>query len=61
MKQQTFNRVAGGLFAVIAGMHAWRLLRGWEAAIAGHAVPQAVSWVALVLFGWLAVTALRLK
>ena len=61
MSQHTFTRVSGLIFAVIAVMHGLRLLRGWPAMIAGWSVPPVVSWVAVVLFGWLAVTAFRLK
>ena len=60
MSQRLFIRVAGIVFAVIAGMHALRVVFGWEAVIAGWQVPHAISWVAVALFGWLAVTAFRL-
>ena len=61
MNQKTFTRVAGLIFTLIAVLHAVRLFRGWEAVIAGWSVPHVVSWAAVVVFGWLAVTAFRLK
>lgn len=61
MIQRSFNRVAGGVFGLIAVGHGLRLLFHWEAVIGGWAVPIALSWLALVLFGWLATTAFTRK
>ena len=60
MKPRTFNVVAGTMFLIIALVHAWRLLAGWTAVINGWTVPQAVSWVAIGVFGALASAAFRL-
>lgn len=61
MTQRGLNTVAGVVFGVIAAVHAMRILFGWEAIIGGWTVPQAVSWVALFVFGALALSAFRLK
>ena len=61
MTQRTFTSIAGFLFLLIALLHALRLILGWEAVIHGWAVPHALSWIALFLFGGLAFTAFKLK
>ena len=47
MKQKTFIRVAGLIFAVIALLHGLRLLLGWHAVIGTWQVPPWISWLAL--------------
>ncbi len=61
MKQDTFNTVAGTLFAMIAGLHVLRIVRHLHASIGGWIVPMWVSWAGLVLAGFLAYTAFRQK
>ena len=61
MSQRTFVRIAGDVFAVVAVLHAARLVWQWEVVIAGWAVPSWVSWVALFVAGALASIALRLS
>lgn len=61
MSQRTFVRIAGDIFAVIAVLHAARLLWQWEVVIAGWVVPSWVSWVALLISGALASMAVRLS
>ncbi|MBI4356007.1 MAG: hypothetical protein HY597_06145 [Candidatus Omnitrophica bacterium] len=60
MNQKTFTLTAGVVFALVAGMHALRLLLGWEAIIGGWQVPRWVSWPALALAGFLSYTAFTL-
>ena len=61
MTQQTFTRIAGAIFVLITLMHALRLLLGWNVMINGCAVPHAVSWLALAIFGGLSVAAFKQK
>lgn len=61
MDQKTFNGVVGVIFLLIAVLHALRLLYGWSAEIGGWMVPMWFSWVALVIAGYLAWSAFRLK
>lgn len=61
MTQKTFNAVAGTVFLVVAVVHALRLLRGWEFAVAGRHVPMWVSGAGLALAGFLAYSAFKLK
>ncbi len=59
MNQRTFTLMAGAVFSLIAVLHVLRLLFGWEAVIGGWNVPLWVSWVAIVVSGYLASTAFR--
>ena len=61
MTQKTFNLVAGTLFALIAALHLLRLVRHWDALIGGRPVPMGASVVALLVTGFLAFQAFRLK
>lgn len=60
MKQKTFLLTAGAIFAAIAMLHLLRLLLGWEAIIGGWPVPTWISWIALLIAGYLAITGMRL-
>lgn len=61
MNQRTFLRIAGGVFALVALLHAARLLWQWDVVIAGWVVPSWVSWVALFMAGALASIAVKLS
>jgi uncharacterized protein YsxB (DUF464 family) len=55
MDKKTYYQVVTVVFAVIAVGHALRVYYGWEAVIAGVAVPAWVSIVAVFVAGYLAV------
>ena len=61
MKQKTFTRTVGTIFAIIAGLHLLRILLGWDAVIGGWQVPTCLSWLALAVSGFLAYTAFTLS
>ncbi len=61
MTQKNFFRIAGGIFSAVAVLHGVRLLRGWAVLVGSHPVPMWVSWIGLVIAGWLAMTAWKLK
>ena len=61
MTQQFFNRVAGGIFLIVAFLHALRLVFHWEAAIGGWHVPFWVSGLALAVSGILSCVAFTRK
>ncbi|MBI4349333.1 MAG: hypothetical protein HY553_21015 [Elusimicrobia bacterium] len=61
MDQERFNRVAATAFAVVAALHATRLVRGWDAVVAGKAAPLWVSGVGAVVAGLLSGWALSLS
>ena len=61
MTQKLFNRIAGGIFAVIAVLHLLRLIYHWNALIANRPVPLGVSVVACIVAGYLAWQGFRLS
>ena len=61
MNQKTFLSISGVIFGVIAVMHLVRIIAGWPAHIGAFEVPMWLSWVAMVVAGYLAVSAFRLK
>lgn len=61
MSQKTFSLLAGLIFLVIALMHILRLIFGWHATLEGRTLPMWVSWVALLIAGYLAYEGFRLS
>lgn len=60
MNQRTYLQVTGLLLAVVAVVHLLRAVLGWEASIGGWDVPVWLSWVAVVIAGYLAYSAYKL-
>ena len=60
MNNKSYLSVTGVVFLLIAVLHVLRIVYGWEAVIGGWEVPIWLSWVALVVSGYLAWTAKRL-
>jgi hypothetical protein len=61
MNQKTFSLVAGLIFLLVAVMHVLRLALGWHVVLAGWTVPMWISWVALLIAGFLAYEGMRLS
>ena len=61
MTQRRFNGLAGTIFALVALLHALRLLFGWEAVIGGWVVPRWFSVLGLLVAGTLAFLAWQLN
>jgi hypothetical protein len=59
MTNNSFRKTAGTVFAIVAVVHAMRLINGWEVMIGGWAMPMWLSWFAVVFIGWLAWSGLR--
>ena len=59
MSNNKYRKVTGTVFAVIAVMHAFRLLYGWETMMGGWAVPMSLSWFGVAFAGWLAWSGLK--
>ena len=57
MNQKTYLSVSGVIFLIIAVLHVLRIAYGWEAMIGGWMMPIWLSWIALVVSGYLAWTA----
>ena len=60
MRQKTFSLVVGLVFLLIAVMHVLRLALKWEVVLNDWSVPMWVSWLALVVAGFLAFEGLKL-
>lgn len=61
MNQKIYNTVTGIVFLIIALLHLVRGVIGWPASIAGWNVPIWLSWIAVIVTGYLAYQGLRGK
>ena len=61
MSQKTFLTVSGTIFSVIAFLHLARLVAGWPAHIGTVDVPMWLSGISVVIAGYLAFSAFRLR
>jgi len=61
MKKRDYIRYSGLLFLVVVALHLLRIFLGWDAVMGGWDVPLWVSWVAVVVVGYLAYSAYKLK
>lgn len=61
MNLRTYLTLSGGIFGVVAGVHALRLVFRWPAHVGPLEAPLWVSAVAAVVAGMLAVSACRLR
>ena len=61
MNNKNFASVAGTIFAIVAIMHALRLVYGWPIQIGDYVIPTWASVVGILVAGYLAVQGLRLK
>ena len=59
MSKRTFLVIAGLIFLLVAVIHALRLALGWQVTISSWNVPMWVSWVALVIAGFLSYKGLK--
>jgi hypothetical protein len=61
MTPRIFSLITATLFSLITLLHALRLLRGWQVTIGDIVVPLWVSWIGLVIAGYLAYQGVRLS
>ncbi len=61
MKQRAFVLVTSSIFALIALLHALRLIYGWNVTIGEWTVPVWVSGVGFLIAGYLAFQGFLLK
>jgi hypothetical protein len=61
MSQKTFSLVAGVFFLLVALGHALRVPFGASVVIQNTPIPMWVSWVALIVAGYLAYQGFRLS
>lgn len=55
--QKLFIGVSGTIFGIIAILHLLRAVYGWPAEIGGLVAPMWLSWLALLVAGYLALSA----
>lgn len=53
MKCKDYAVIVAAIFMVIALLHASRLIMGWEVTFAGWVCPQWLSWVGVLVAGFL--------
>ncbi|MEK7558537.1 MAG: hypothetical protein AAB507_01795 [Patescibacteria group bacterium] len=61
MEQRTFNLAAGVVFSAVAVLHLLRVVLSWDAAIGGWDVPIWLSYLAVLVAGFLAYSAFSLN
>ena len=61
MSTKTYSLTVAVIFGIIAVLHALRILLGWDAAIGGWAVPMWLSWLALIIAGYLSYMGYKLS
>ena len=59
MNQKNYCLISGILFALVAIAHLLRILNGTSVLVDDYAVPMLVSWVGLIVPGFLALWAFR--
>jgi hypothetical protein len=59
MSRKAYFAITGIIFPVIAIVHLLRISFGWSPVVEGWVVPMWLSWVALVVAGWLGYEGLR--
>ncbi|PIR04663.1 MAG: hypothetical protein COV57_03240 [Candidatus Liptonbacteria bacterium CG11_big_fil_rev_8_21_14_0_20_35_14] len=61
MNSQKYIEISGLVFIVVAILHLVRASAGWLLVINGYTVPIYVSWIVVVLIGYMAYQSLELK
>ena len=59
MSRKAYLTITAIIFLVIAILHLFRIILGWSPVVEGWTVPMWLSWVALVVAGWLGYEGLR--
>ena len=59
MSKKTFLVIAGLIFLLVTVIHALRIALGWQVTIGSWNVPMWVSWIALVIAGFLSYKGLK--
>lgn len=61
MKQKTFSLIAGIIFLLVAFVHIFRLLFGWQVQINEVPIPYSFSWLGVTIALALAFFGIRLS
>ena len=54
-----FTLIAAVLFALMAGLHVYRIFTHFQVIVGSHTIPQSVSWIGAVLLALLSLMLLR--
>jgi len=54
-----FTLIAAIIFLVMALVHVYRLMTDFQVIVGTHAIPQSVSWIAIIVAGGLSVMLFR--
>jgi len=54
LKEKNYYLTVATIFLIIASLHLLRVILGWPAVIGGWDVPFWLSWIALIVSGYLA-------
>lgn len=60
MNRRLYCTITGIIFIAIALLHLLRLVNGWKVVIGASMVPDWISWIALIVAGYLGYEGIRL-
>ncbi len=60
MSAQLYARVTASLFLLLFVFHLLRLIYGWDAQIGGFQIPMWLSWIAMILAGFISAFGFKL-
>lgn len=60
MEQKRYFVITGMIFTLIGILHLVRIIKDWEAQIGGFVIPMWLSWLAVILVLFLAVSGSKL-
>ena len=60
MQNKNYLTVVTVIFALITVVHGLRIISGWSTEIGGWTVPMWVSWLAVLVAGYLAYTGFKM-
>ena len=61
MNTNSYLKISGAIFGIIAALHALRLFYAWSAQIGDFSIPMWFSALALLVAGFLAFTAFKVS
>lgn len=61
MREKSFFGAVSFLFAIVFVVHLLRAINGWDWIIGGWSAPMWLSWVAIIVVGYLGWAAFRMR
>lgn len=59
MGNRPFTLLAAAIFALMAGVHLYRIVTHFQIILGSHEIPMSASWIAIAITGVLAVMLFR--